>query len=200
MNKEEKQSARKSAQRLISSLSEDRRHSAAIKICNKISAIQPWKEAEIVLAYLSFGAELDADPLIRTALEEGKSVFVPRVKGHLMSFHQLTSLDGPFNKGVFGIREPLESSEQWEIQQSGKSSMIIVPGLAFDKTGARLGRGGGYYDRFLSETRKACRTAGYPAPLCIGYAYHEQIVEYVPTEVFDEKIDGLITDSYYKRL
>ncbi|RKX68839.1 MAG: 5-formyltetrahydrofolate cyclo-ligase [Spirochaetes bacterium] len=196
MNIENKQQARKSAQKILSSLDKEQRKLAAATASANLKENVYWREARSLLAYLAFGYELDADPVIQAAIDEGKYVFVPKVSGHLMSFHQVKSLEGPFNKGVFGIREPLENSPEWNALSSPGPALVLVPGLAFDENGRRLGRGGGYYDRFLSKIRREAEAVGEQAPLCIGYAYKELITRKVPTEKFDQIIDGLVSDGF----
>jgi len=196
MKKDEKQPVRKKAQIVLNSLGRRSREAAAAAARTNLTAAPYWEEAESVLAYLAFGSELDADPVIQAALDEGKQVFVPKVKGSLMSFHRVKSLKTPFEKGVFGIREPLQTAEVWKLSSSPEPTLILVPGLAFDMKGARLGRGGGYYDRFLSGIRQKSLSTGKQAPLCIGFAYKELITEDVPVEKYDQRIDGLITDGF----
>ncbi|MCK5735405.1 MAG: 5-formyltetrahydrofolate cyclo-ligase [Spirochaetaceae bacterium] len=196
MSEDSKKTARKAAQSIISTLGKQHRESAAAAACKNLKAEVYWKEAGTLLAYLAFGAELDADPVIQAALDEGKSVYVPRVRRKMMSFHQVESLDERFEKGVFGIREPMKGSREWNALTSSRPILILVPGLAFDKKGVRLGRGGGYYDRFLSAFRKEKQAAGLGASLCIGYAYSEQINGNVPAEEYDALVDGLVTDGF----
>ncbi len=172
------------------------RMAAAAAASENLKTNDYWKEAGSLVAYLAFGYELDADPVIKAAIDEGKYVYVPKVTGNLMSFHQVKSLEGPFEKGVFGIREPLENSPEWNAHSSPGPTLVLVPGLAFDKNGGRLGRGGGYYDRFLSRIRSEAETSGEQTPLCVGFAYKELIVGKVPLEKKDEIIDGLVTDGY----
>lgn len=196
MNKDEKQKVRKTAQAALAALDRKHRTAAAAAACTNLSAAPYWKEAGSILAYLAFGSELDADPVIKSALDEGKQVYVPKVRGELMSFHRVESLEGPFEKGVFGIREPLADAAVWELFSSPGPTLILVPGLAFDMKGRRLGRGGGYYDRFISGIRHESRIKGKQAPLCIGFAYKELVIDEVPVEENDEIIDGLITDGF----
>ncbi len=177
-------------------MNEKQRLLAAAAAAENLKTKVYWREAGSLLAYLAFGYELDADPVIKAAIDEGKYVYVPKVSGNLMSFHQVKSLEEPFEKGVFGIREPLGSSSEWNARSSPGPTLVLVPGLAFDKNGGRLGRGGGYYDRFLSRIRYEAGTSGEQAPLCIGYAYKELITGNVPLEKTDEFIDGLVTDGY----
>ena len=191
-----KKTVRQNAQDILASLDEEQRHTAAVAACSKLKSTMYWGKVRSILAYLAFGAELDADAVIQAALDEGKNVYVPRISGDQMSFHRVTSLDEPFEKGVFGIREPKSSSPQWNLISSPGPTLVLVPGLAFDKYGARLGRGGGYYDRFISRIRTEAAAKRAQPPLCIGYAYSNLIIDNVPTEDFDHIIDGLVTDDY----
>jgi 5-formyltetrahydrofolate cyclo-ligase len=158
--------------------------------------IDYWGNAGCLLAYLYFGAELDADPIIESALTEGKDVYVPKLTGELMSFHRVSSLETQFDKGVFGIREPSGDAPTWTPRSSPGPALVLVPGLAFDKKGARLGRGKGYYDRFISRIRLEASEMGERPPLCIGLAYKEQIITTVSTGENDALLDGLITDGF----
>ena len=196
MNSELKKTVRKNAQAILASLDEKQRNKAAAAACSNLKSTLFWREARSILAYLAFGSELNADTVIQAALDEGKYVYVPRISGNQMSFHRVTSLEEPFEKGVFGIREPKSSSPQWNPVSSPGPTLVLVPGLAFDKNGARLGRGGGYYDRFISRIRSEAAAAKEQAPLCIGYAYSNLITENVPTDDFDQIIDGLVTDGF----
>ena len=192
----EKSSLRKAIRGILSTLENDRRRAAAAAAGAKIKTRHYWKETRSLLAYLSFGSELDADPLIKAALAEGKNVYVPKVNGDMIEFHKIDSLDDPFEKGVFGIREPLANKASWNVLSSPGPTLVLVPGLAFDKTGARLGRGAGYYDRFITGIRLEARTVGEHPPLCIGYAYREQVIGKVPAGENDEILDGLVTDGF----
>ena len=127
--------------------------------------------------YLSYSSEAPTDKLITTLLENGNGVYCPRIEGKSMAvvpFSEETSLS------VYGIREPL--GEAYE----GELDCIIVPLLAVDRNGNRLGYGGGFYDRFFKKYAKAKR---------IAYCYDFQIVNDIPTEAFDEKVDIIVTDK-----
>jgi len=157
--------------------------------------IQEWKKAASLLAFMSFGEEINTRALIAAAIEERKTVYIPKVKDRQMYFLKIDSPEGPFEKGVFGIREPVEGSQKWDPAGSPGPVIIAVPGVAFDKTGKRLGRGGGYYDRFIEKIRSEARNAGEKPPFFAGFAYNMQIVENIPAEDHDQKIDALITEK-----
>ncbi len=104
-----------------------------------------------------------------------------------MEFHEITSLE-QLSEGAFGILEPIVNNPVSENPEWNSSNLMIVPGLVFDKTGNRIGYGGGYYDRYI---HKYSDRIG----LKIAFAYDFQVFEHVDIESFDEKIDGIITDE-----
>ncbi len=126
--------------------------------------------------YLSFSSEAPTDKLIEKLKADGHRVYCPRIEnGEMVAV--------PYSEELalssFGIREPLGEVYKGEID------VAVVPFLAVDQKGNRLGYGGGYYDRFLKKT-KAERVA-------YGYAF--QVVKEVPTEAWDEKIHLIVTDE-----
>jgi 5-formyltetrahydrofolate cyclo-ligase len=155
-----------------------------------------WKECRSLLVYLAFGPELDTGGVVRSALELGIEVFSPCIRGDVMEFRRIGGLGDATGKGVLGIREPGENAAVWSLPEAPSPSLVLTPGLAFDTRGGRLGRGRGYYDRFIRRVRKEAGTAGVPCPLFIGYAYNGQIVPEVPVDGNDERLDGLVTDGF----
>lgn len=120
-------------------------------------AVQDWagfQETPLVLAYVSAGAEVDTRALIAAALAQGKQVAVPRcVPGtRLMEWHLVQGLDWleGLKPSAFGIPEPAENPDTL-LEAFPASALALVPGLAFDRAGFRIGYGGGYYDRFLAQ-------------------------------------------------
>jgi 5-formyltetrahydrofolate cyclo-ligase len=153
-----------------------------------------WNRYETLLLFLSLPHEIDTGPLLGMALETGKRVFVPRIEkqapdspGNLM-FYRVCSAAGPWAEGPFGIREPLvpAAAVTGPLSAADFPALIIVPGMAFDAQGGRLGRGGGYYDRFLAGMKKAGQEY-YTVGLCMPC----QLVPQVPMEEWDHKMDAL---------
>ncbi|WP_167956400.1 5-formyltetrahydrofolate cyclo-ligase [Anaerosporobacter faecicola] len=149
-----------------------------------------YQQAENIFLYVSYNQEVDTKKLIQLILRDGKHVAVPKVVDDHMEFHEITNLD-QLTVGAFGILEPsincpINRNASWE----SKKNLMIVPGLAFDKSGSRIGYGGGYYDRYIHN---------YPEQigLKIALAYDFQVFEHIDIESFDEKIDGVITDKDY---
>lgn len=152
-----------------------------------------------VFAFLSTKKEIDTLPLIQYALDRGKTVAVPQVSGKNLGFHQITSSAGPFTSGIFGLREPPENSPQlFPFTKSGGNInfplLILVPAMAFTVRGDRLGKGGGYYDRFLASL-----IASYPSErsriTIAGVSWAFQIIDFIPVEVHDIKVDCLYSEN-----
>jgi 5-formyltetrahydrofolate cyclo-ligase len=144
-------------------------------------ALPAFESAHSILCTLNFGDEMNTRAVIDKALSIGKRVALPRVNVvtkelELFFFDTTTTLE----KSQHGIDEPTINSQRAMLDDI---ALILVPGLAFDNMGRRLGYGRGYYDKLLSKT-VATRVA---------VAFSCQIVECVPTEAFDAAIDTLIT-------
>jgi 5-formyltetrahydrofolate cyclo-ligase len=153
-----------------------------------------WQKAETVLLFLSMNREIDTGHLLYLAFRDGKKVFVPRVEGKNLRFCRIASPAGPWTLGPFGIREPPAA----ETEAPGFPALIIVPGLAFDREGGRLGRGGGYYDRFLAGLEgKRPAAAGHERAgggySVTGLCLDCQIVGRLPADEWDRKMDALLT-------
>lgn len=149
-----------------------------------------YKNAARVLCYGAMGAEVETATIIAASLSVGKEVCLPRLsgkKGH-MDIVPITKIDQLIS-GTFGIPEPMTDCPA---TQDYAFDLILIPGLAFDRTGHRLGYGGGYYDRFLANPN----THGYR--LALGF--HQQLVDHLPTEAFDQLINGIITENGFSAL
>ena len=133
-------------------------------------------EKESFFVYLSFSSEAPTDKLIRTLLAKGKQVFCPRVEGNGMV---AVAYGEDFTLSPCGIVEPVGEA------YAGKIDVAVIPLLAVDLRGARLGYGRGYYDRFLRDRPEMLRAA---------YCFDFQIVREVPEEPSDERVDLIVTD------
>ena len=141
----------------------------------------PWfQQAKTVMAYMAIPSEPDLGPVIGEIFARGKTLILPRCEPECrLSARRVTSLEG-LMPGAFGILEPgpeLPEADPVEID------LVLVPGLAFDRTGRRLGQGKGYYDRFLSSCPG--RTMG----VC------RRTVEEIPTEDHDIRMDAVVTED-----
>ena len=154
----------------------ENRDSKEILACERLFSILP-SGAKRFFVYLSFSSELKTELVIERLLLEGKKVFCPRVNGSVM---EAVEYGEDFSLSEFGIREPV--GEKYE----GKIDVVIAPLLAADCNGGRLGYGGGFYDRFFKA---------HPEAYKVGFCYDFQIVDSVPREEFDERLEVLVTDK-----
>jgi 5-formyltetrahydrofolate cyclo-ligase len=141
--------------------------------------IDLWKRSSSILLYAPLFGEPDPTPLIDKTGR--RSFFFPKVSGNSLEIYRMTSRSN-WIRGAFGIREP--DPESWEKSSPEEIDLAVIPGLAFDSGGGRLGRGMGYYDRLL----------GNPAfrGIKLGIAWEWQIVEKVPSEAHDIRMDLIL--------
>ena len=163
------------------------RVAASVQACARLTQQDIWQKAQTVLFYAPLPEELDVWPLLMSALAAGKTVSLPRFdaeqKGYVACHIKDAARD--LRAGQFGIREPGEMCARISLN---RLDLILVPGIAFDLNGYRLGRGKGYYDRLLAE-------AG--GPTC-GVAFDEQIVGQIPTEPHDVRLNCILTPTRWR--
>lgn len=149
-----------------------------------------YRAARVVFTFLSLPQELNTDPLIAAALAAGKLLCAPRADWQTRALTplRLYGADPPHvSLGPRGIREPATD----ELIAPADIDLVLVPGLAFDAQGYRLGQGGGFFDRFLARPElRAIRC---------GLAFEEQLVAAVPREPHDEPMDLCVTDAQLRR-
>ncbi|MDR1748636.1 MAG: 5-formyltetrahydrofolate cyclo-ligase [Spirochaetaceae bacterium] len=153
-----------------------------------------YAACETLLAFISIETEPGSVPLITKAVGDGKLVAVPRVLGPDMEFFRLNpnlSLDSQLITGCFGIGEPDENTERVLLSDLQGDVLVMVPGLSFSTNGKRLGKGRGYYDRFLAELCIACRNR----VIAVGYCFDFQIRQHIPAGSMDMPMDYVITDK-----
>jgi 5-formyltetrahydrofolate cyclo-ligase len=147
----------------------------------KLPAIQ---KARSILFYASMPGEVDTLAMIEKACFLGKRVALPIVEQNQRNLiPTLISSMEDVRRGTYGIAEPRLDPDKALVVKD--LDAVIVPGLAFDKLGARLGRGAGYYDRFLSTLPKIVTT--------VGLAFDFQLTESLPTEAHDVRLAHIIT-------
>jgi 5-formyltetrahydrofolate cyclo-ligase len=140
--------------------------------------------ARSVMCFASFRSEVDTLPFIEWSLRQGKRVALPRIVGrHHMEAFWVTDPAVDLEVGSYGIREPREGSPPAPPEMI---DLVVVPGSAFDRSGDRVGYGGGYYDSFLPRLR--------PGTPRIAVAFHLQVVDDVPGEEHDLRVDALVTE------
>ena len=145
-------------------------------------ASEPYRRANVLFLYAGVDPEPDTRPVIAAALRSGKTVALPKITGPgLMDARRITALEG-LVPDKFNIPAP---SEESETVPPDAFDLILVPGAAFTPGGVRLGRGGGYYDRYLPRTRG----------VKLALARRQFVFPALPAEAHDIRVDILITDA-----
>lgn len=152
-----------------------------------VADLEVFKRAQSIHAFwpLENRREVDLRPLLREARQRGKQVWLPIVSGERL-VHAPYDSDDSLHRGAFGVMEPSVEKALSDIQPD----LILLPAMAMDAAGRRLGYGGGYYDRFLADLHER----GHFPPL-LAAAFSLQIVERVPVEPFDVPADGTASEQ-----
>jgi 5-formyltetrahydrofolate cyclo-ligase len=157
--------------------------SAAIRA--HLQALPEVMRARTVIGYAAFGAEVDVDPLLDDLALLGRGVFLPFVEGPDLGIARVADLATDLAPGYRGVREPKAIGRRPANPQ--RCEVAIVPGVAFDRHGGRLGYGGGHFDRLLARLR--------PSTPVVAVAFGVQLVEAVPREPHDIPMDVVVTEE-----
>ena len=176
-----KDEMRRAYKKIRAGLPASERFAKSERLCQHIIA-SPFFTADSLFTFIGFGDETDTRPLIAAALQHGKRVAVPVAKsGGRMDFVAITDLEH-LQPSRFGMLEPTCG----EIILPDNRTLMIVPGLAFDRCGYRVGYGKGFYDRYLSRTQ----------PMeTIGVCFHAQVAEAVPYDAYDIVVNWICTEK-----
>jgi 5-formyltetrahydrofolate cyclo-ligase len=160
----------------------DERAAAAGRVAEAVASSAEFAGAEAVLGYASFGNELPTDPTMEAVLSAGKRLLLPYVDGQRLCAAEVASI-ADLAPGYRGIREPVARKPV----DLTVAEIVLVPGVAFDERGGRLGYGGGFYDGLLSEIPREIPR--------VGLCFEQQVVEDVPVGDADEPVDIVITEA-----
>ncbi len=149
--------------------------SASLTLAEKFFACPQYQKAKTVYGYLPYNQEVRTEPMLQRALDDGKKVAVPKVYGDEMRFIYLADLS-QVEKGYCGIPEPIADAPVAD----DPTALVLMPGLAFDPVGHRVGYGGGFYDKFLSLE---------PDHPTVALCYDFQVFPQLETEEFDIPVD-----------
>ena len=182
----EKKRLRQEMKKRRSSLGAASRLEKEGRIRENLCRLPEFSEAEYVFSYVSYRSEVDTRVLLEYCLEKGKQVFVPKVLDkEKMAFYAIRSLS-QLEKGPMGIWEPKAACPPYRSEDCPGQKIMLLPGLAFDKKGGRLGYGGGYYDRYLAD---------FGPCLTVALAYGCQIIPSVPCGQTDIKTNVILTEN-----
>lgn len=183
--REQKASLRKELRQKLLALSSSEKREASRRILGRLFEHPRFQKAAFLLSFVGRPDEVNTLPLLEKALERGKKLYVPAVDPlkkeiRLLMLKSINEL----KPGPFGILEPPFRAERVGVPE--KLDLVLVPGLGFDSQGTRLGRGEGYFDRFLKQASNAYK---------IGLAFECQRVGKIPSEAQDVPMDEIIFGS-----
>ncbi|MFD1175133.1 5-formyltetrahydrofolate cyclo-ligase [Paenibacillus puldeungensis] len=145
-----------------------------------------------LFCYVSFRDEPDTRLLIRSCLNHGDRLLVPKISANRsLSLYEIAG-EADLTPGTWGILEPKDSAKLFPPSQYAQIDVVVVPGLAYDTSGGRIGFGAGYYDRFVSELN--AQSGGSSRTLFAGLALREQVIsQAIPMERHDIRLNVLFT-------
>ena len=178
----QKAALRKQIRGILQKISPAARGMMSAQIRDRLKEQAVWKNAGSILFFAPASNEVDVWPLLEEAINAGKTAALPRFDSADQSYVacRVQDLRNEIVTGEFGIREP--AAKCAEIPLS-KFDLVLVPGVAFDLRGHRLGRGRGFYDRLLAETRG----------VKCGVAFDEQLASEVPAGMLDVQVNFILT-------
>ncbi len=170
-------------------ISPEKRAAMSDAICGRAVSLSGFRLAQTILLYAPKQIEVDVIPIARAAWNAGKKVAFPRChrpEGGFayMTYHIVDSLD-ELSPGSFGLLEPSEDAALYDPQSDTRGSLAFAPGIAFDRSGYRLGYGGGYYDRFFNA---------YSGSV-VGVIFSDFLVPQLPHGRYDIRAGLIITEK-----
>jgi len=183
----QKSALRQQVKNLLAALKEPEKKAASKTAALLLEQQELWKQAATFLFYAPLPGEVDIWPLFEDSLRAGKRVFLPRHSDGIYSACEVTNPAEELQMGRFGIREPIDTCPEIGLN---RLDFVLVPGIAFDLHGRRLGRGKGYYDQLLADVR---------GRIC-GVAFDEQIVPEIPVEPHDILVNCILTPTRWIEL
>ena len=151
-------------------------------LAEKLYATEQYRRANALYVYLSFNQEVRTRPIIERAWADGKRVAVPKVIGTDMVFIWIDSFDALAPQGAYQIPEPIQNGPVAD----DPTALVLMPGLAFDTAGNRVGYGGGFYDRYL---------AAHPGHATVALCYDFQLFDHLEAEPHDFRAELVICDN-----
>ncbi len=184
-----KAEVRRRLREMLAAMSEADRHAKSVAACGLVSSSPEFAAAGVLMLYLSTAHEVDTSPLALRAWQAGKTVVVPKVSWDQkrMLPVEISSLRSDITTSTLGIREPVGGKPV----PANLIDLVIVPGIGFTASGHRIGRGMGFYDRFLAQSEFL--------GLSCGLAFEEQVVDELPVLDHDIPLSMLVTDRGIRR-
>lgn len=188
----EKTKMREDIQQRRDALTDEQRKQKSRQACEYLLKHPVVQQHQVLTlcTYMPFRSELDVTPIMEWCWKQNHIVLLPKVlpDDRKLQLHRVKSYSD-VEAGVWGIMEPKSDTEHWKDEAS--IQLLLLPGLAFDKQGGRLGYGGGYYDRLLASMNLHKETSS----CLVALAYDLQLVHEVPLELHDRRVDLVISES-----
>ncbi len=157
----------------------------SVAVCARAAALPELDKAGTVMLFAAFRSEVDTEPLVSWALEQGKTVCLPRVlRPRHMAAYRIADPAADLVPSAWGVPEPREGLEEVPPE---RMDVVVVPGAAFDAAGGRCGYGGGFYDSYLPRTR--------PGIPWVALAFEAQLVDELPCEPHDLAVGSVVTEA-----
>lgn len=184
----EKQRIRKSVLAARGQLADEARAACDAAITARLLQLPEYRQASMVLGYMNFGSEYASDFWARRVLADGKQLVLPKVNRHsnMLDLYRIDDLEIQLGTGLWGIREPVVERCK-RLNDINEVEFALLPGVAFSRDGARLGYGGGYYDKLLAQMTHR--------PTLVCAAFGLQIVAQIPQEETDIKTAWIVTEA-----
>ena len=166
------------------------------RIAEHVTTLSCYENARSILGFIAMPGEVNAPLILQQGLKDGKSIYVPRMYEGSIRFHRIENLEGPWEAHPFGVREPSSNLPTYgHIDIQNGQTLVITPGLAFDKARGRLGFGKGYYDGFIDLCRSRIHAKDPASIRFVGVCFLLQLIETVPAGETDCLLDGLVTEN-----
>ena len=185
-----KKELRQKLRGILGGISPEWRHDASHRACDRLIETREYQRAEVIMVFLSLPSEIDTTPLVLQAWRDRKRILAPKVsweQRRMLPIEFQSLSDDDLTRTQFGIRQPTRGAPIPVCD----IDLLIVPGLGFDTTGNRIGRGRGFYDQFLASSEWR--------GISCGMAFEQQVIELVPTSDHDLRVDMLVTDIMIRR-
>jgi len=180
-----KETIRRELRQNLAAMKDGLRQKLSKQACKLLLGLKEYGQAKTVMAYIPLPDELDVGPVFYSAWEQGKVVVTPKI---IWERHELKpivthNLDEDLTASRHGLREPAGTQEL----ALSEIDLVIVPALGFDRSGHRMGRGGGFYDRFLAQPKLRART--------VGITFEQQVLDKLPVLSHDKAVEMIITEA-----
>lgn len=183
-----KQAIRKSMLSRREQLPAETRAAYSAAITARLLQLPEYRQADTVLGYMNFGAEFSSELWVERVLADGKRLALPKVNHHTdrLDLYWVEDPENQLAAGLWGIREPVvERCKRLAVPE--EVEFALLPGVAFTRDGARLGYGGGYYDKLLASMVQR--------PVLVAAAFALQLVELLPQEANDVRVEWIVTEQ-----